>query len=277
MSDGGRGGTATFDSGFSCIALNPTAVNAAGLGLQGRQFNWVTPRTLSANLTFQYAITRTLSAQVAYVLTDGMNLESFIGANNVTAILPQGSSTTISPALGGLAFPDFASNASYASTIGASIYNGLQTKLEQQFSNGLNFLLTYTWAKGLSDAGDLLNGGSVNGYRAPEVPGFGPRFDWGLADFNIKNVVHFSGSYNLPFGTGQHFAGNANKAENYLIGGWSGNWIMTFQGGQPISLGCPTGTTAGTNCYRRRGSRAVREAGQERRANQLGNTSVLVQ
>ncbi len=244
----GAGGTATFDSGFSCIALTPTAVNASGLGLQGRQFNWITPRTLSANLTFQYAITRTLSAQVAYVLTDGMNLESFIGTNNVTAILPQGSSTTISPSLGGIAFPDFSSGASYAQTVGASIYNGLQTKLEQQFSNGLNFLLTYTWAKALSDAGDLLNGGSSVGYRAPEVPGFGPRFDWGLADFDIRNVVHFSGGYNLPFGTGQKFAGNANKAENYLIGGWSANWIMTFQGGQPIGLNCPTGTTAGTGC-----------------------------
>jgi len=33
-----------------------------------------------------------------------------------------------------------------------------------------------------------------------------------------------------------------------LIGGWSGNWITTLQGGQPISLGCPTSTTSGTNC-----------------------------
>ena len=36
---------------------------------------------------------------------------------------------------------------------------------------------------------------------------------------------------------------------NILIGGWSGNWITTLQGGQPITLTCPTATTAGTSCY----------------------------
>ena len=50
---------------------------------------------------------------------------------------------------------------SYQRTIGSSIYNGLQTKLEQQLSNGLNYLFTYTYSKTLSDAGDLLNGGST--------------------------------------------------------------------------------------------------------------------
>ena len=53
------------------------------------------------------------------------------------------------------------------SDLGESAYNGLQTKLEQQFSNGLTFLAAYTWSKTMSDAGDLLNGGSTGGYRAP--------------------------------------------------------------------------------------------------------------
>jgi len=32
------------------------------------------------------------------------------------------------------------------------------------------------------------------------------------------------------------------------LGGWSLNWITTLQEGQPITLGCPSGTTAGTGC-----------------------------
>ncbi len=64
-------------------------------------------------------------------------------------------------------FPDFSQNASYQRTIGSSIYNGLQTKLEQQLSNGLSYLFTYTYSKTLSDAGDLLNGGSTNGIARP--------------------------------------------------------------------------------------------------------------
>ena len=63
-------------------------VNASGLGLQGLQFNFITPRTLSSNLTFQYALTRTLSAQIAYVITDGMNLQTGIRQQQRNQILP---------------------------------------------------------------------------------------------------------------------------------------------------------------------------------------------
>jgi len=242
-STAGPGGTATLSAGLSCIAFTPDAVNASGLSLQGLQFNYVTPRTLSANLTLQYALTRSMSAQVAYVFTDGMNLQTGLGTNTVTQLLPAGTNTS-----NFVQFPDFSQGSSYNRTVGSSIYNGMQTRLEQQLSNGLSYLLTYTWAKTLSDAGDLLNGGSVNGYRAPNVPGFGPRFDWGLANFDLRNVVHFSGGYELPFGKNKRFMSDAGGLANAAIGGWSVNWIVTLQGGQPISLSCPSATTAGTNC-----------------------------
>jgi hypothetical protein len=144
-------------------------------------------------------------------------------------------------------FPDFAGG-SLGRMIGASVYNGLQTKLEQQMSNGLNYLLTYTFSRTFTDAGDLLNGGSLNGARAPDVPGFGVRGDWSLASFNVTNVFHFSGGYELPVGNNKRFLANTGKIGNGVIGGWSINWITTLQGGQPLSLGCPTGTTAGTSC-----------------------------
>jgi len=240
----GPGGTATLNSGFSCVALTPVDVNASGLGLQGLQFKYITPRTLSSNLTLQYSLTRTLSAQVAYVFTKGSNLQAGLGNNNVSQILGSSASTT-----NAVPFPDFGHGGSYQATIGTSNYSGLQTKLEQQFSNGLNYLLAYTWSKTLSDAGDLLNGGSTGGYRAPAVPGAGPRFDYGLADFDIRNVFHANGGYQLPVGKDKRYLANSSKAVDYALGGWSINWILTLQGGQPITLDCPTGTTAGTSCY----------------------------
>jgi Carboxypeptidase regulatory-like domain/TonB-dependent Receptor Plug Domain len=246
----GPGQTATFESGFSCHSFTPLNVNGSGVGLQGLQFNFVTPRTLAANLSFQYAITHSMSAQVGYVLTKADNLQMNLGANNVTALLPHDASTTGAVGGGGVGqepFPDFGGG-STGRMIGASIYNGLQTKLEQQYANGLNFLLTYTFSRTFTDAGDLLNGGSLNGARAPDVPGFGIRQDWSLASFNVTNVFHFSGGYALPFGTQKRFMANAGKLENTVVGGWNINWITTLQGGQPLSLSCPTATTAGTNC-----------------------------
>ena len=247
----GDPGTATLESGFSCIQFTPAVFNASGLGLQGLQFDYKTPLTMSGNATVQYSLTRTLSAQASYVITHGENLQAGLGDNDVTAILPYGASTTTpagSPHVAGtVPFTDFGQNGSYQRTIGVSTYNGLQTKLEQQFSNGLSYLLAYTWSKTLSDAGDLLNGGSTSGYRAPWVPGLGPSFDRQLADFDLRQVFHLSGEYQLPFGKGMRYV-NQGGPTNALLGGWAVNWILTLQGGQPLGLTCPTSTTSGTNC-----------------------------
>ena len=245
----GPGGTSSLESGALCIKFDPALSDAENLNLQGLQFNYQTPRTYSANLTVQYSLTRTLSAQASYVFTDGQDLQAGIGPNNVTAILPAGSSTNLhdTPGAGGtVPFPDFGGG-SYQATIGKSKYHGLQTKLEQQFSSGFAFLLTYTFSKTMSDAGDLLNGGNNGGYRAASVPGLGPKFDWGLADFDIRQVVHFSGEYDLPFGREKRFL-NQGGLTNAILGGWSTNWIVTLQGGQPLNFTCPSATTAGTNC-----------------------------
>ncbi len=237
------GGTATLNSGLSCVQFTPLKVNASGLNLQGLQFAYDTPLTLSVNATVQRAITRTMSAVVSYVGTEGQHLQTGTGTNNVTAILPAGAKTSDF-----VPFPDFGHGSSYHRTIGRSNYNGLQTTLSQQFSDGLQFLVAYTWSKTISDAGDLLNGGSTNGYRAPDVPGLGPSFDRGLADFDIRNVFHTSGYYELPIGKDKKFLANAGTLTNAVVGGWAANVIASLQGGQPISLSCPTSTTAGTNC-----------------------------
>jgi carboxypeptidase family protein/TonB-dependent receptor-like protein len=260
-STAGPGGTATFETGFSCTPLAPTAVLANGLQLRGIQFNYQTPYTMSGNFTLQYQLTPTMTAQVAYVTSLGRHLESFPGSNLPTAILPTGfpltntsgpngtagsGATPVSE--GGIPFPDFGENASYAATIGSSFYNGLQTKLEKRYASGLNFLATYTWSQSRTDAGDLLNGGSLSGFRAPDVPGVGIHYDYGLSDFDIRNVFHLSGGYELPFGKGKRFLAD-NGTASKIFGGWSINANATLEGGQPITLSCPSGTSSGSGCY----------------------------
>ena len=238
------GFTATFEAGFACTPLDPKLVtNAFGLALRGIQFDYKTPYVMGANLTVQYQLTPSMSVQAAYVTTLARHLESFPNSNNPTSIAPAGT-----PEIGLVSFPDFGYGQSYAATAGMSAYHGLQTKVEKMFANGLNFLAAYTFSKTMSDAGDLLNGGSNAGYRAPSVPGLGMAFDYGLADFDIRNVFHFSGGYELPFGKGKHYMSDASGAKNVLIGGWSFNWSTTLQDGQPIALSCPSGTASNLGC-----------------------------
>jgi len=242
----GPGGTATFEAGFSCTPLSPLLVtNATGLGLRGIQFNYITPYTMGANLTVQYQLTPSMSVQAGYVTSLARHLESFPGSNSPTSIAARSTAEkTLVP------FPDFGFNSSYAATAGMSAYHSLQTKVEKQFAGGLNFLFAYTWSKTMTDAGDLLNGGSTGnvGFRAPNVPGLGMSFDYGLADFDVRNVFHFSGGYELPFGKGKHFMSDASGFVDKAVGGWNIVWSTTLQGGQPIAIPCPSGTASNLNC-----------------------------
>jgi len=236
-------GNATLETGFSCTPLDPRLLNASGLGLSGYQFDYATPYSMGANFTLQYALTPSLLFQAGYVTTQVRHLEVLANTNNVSEILPVTvNADDFKP------FKDFARSSSYVATEGNSAYHGLQVTLEQRFADGLNFLATYTWSKTRSDARDNLNPGSTGGYRAHDVPGFGIRGDYGLANFDIRNVFHFSGGYDLPFGKGRHFLSDSRGMTNGLVGGWSLIGSATVQGGQPITVPCSANTTSGTDC-----------------------------
>jgi hypothetical protein len=237
-------GGPTIETGFTCTPLDPLLVNATGLALRGIQFKYLTPYTMGSNLTIQYQLTPSMSVQVGYVSTLARHLEVFPGNNNITSIQPSSvDASTLVP------FKDFGRNSSQADTEGSSAYHGLQTRVEKQFRGGLSFLATYTWSKTRSDAGDLLNGGSDNvGYRAPDVPGFGIQKDYKLASFDIRNVFHLSGGYELPFGKNKKFMSSASGITDKLVGGWSLQWIATLQGGQPITLSCVNKSIQSLGC-----------------------------
>ncbi|HLW79249.1 MAG TPA: hypothetical protein VKU44_06580, partial [Terriglobia bacterium] len=231
----------TLETGFTCSPLNPTLVNASGLSLEGIQYNYVTPYTQSANFILQYALTENDSLWIGYVGSFARHLETFVGSNEVSQILPPGLNRA-----NYIPFPDFSYGQSYAATEGNSYYHSLQTNYEHRFKSGLQVLANYTYSKVRADAKDLLNG-NVSGYRAPYLPGFGIQGDYGQADFDVRNVFHLSGTYALPFGNGQRWV-NSGGAANAILGGWTTNWIVTLQDGQPYGLGCSISTTTTLGC-----------------------------
>jgi len=249
--------SAQVQTGFACIPLVPQLVDAHGLQLRGIQFDYQTPYSMGGNFTLQYAVTPTLSVQAGYVTTLGRHLEVFPGSNAPSALFAPGTKLTKAkdtdvvpdPTQGGLQFPDFAEGASYATNWGSSYYHGLQTNITKKFNRGLSFMVAYTYSKVRSDALDLLNGFAGNGYRAPYVPGVGIHADYGLANFDIRNVLHFSGGYELPFGKGKPYMGSASGATNAVLGGWAVQWVLNMQGGQPFKIDCPSGTAQNASCY----------------------------
>jgi len=238
------GNVATLERGLTSVPLDPTRVEGSGLNLRGIEFDFQTPFTQGYNFTVQWEVAPRTSWEIGYVATLGRHLETFSGTNRVRQILPPDEDPQPF-----VPFPSFARNSSYATTNANSSFHSLQTKLNRRFTNGLNFLVTYTWGKTLTNAGSLLNGGAVGGFRAPDLPGFGIQQDMGLASFHIEHAFNFSGTFELPWGEGRQYLSGASGLKQAVLGGWTINWITTLNSGQPQTVNCTRRTTADFGCF----------------------------
>jgi hypothetical protein len=206
------------------------------------QYNWKTPYTQSENLFLQYQVNGSSSISVGYVGSNSRHIPVVLPSNPVQMLLPPGTNTTPY-----VPYPATAlTGGNYTTSQGSSNYNSLQVTYEKRLSHGFSLLGAFTYAKVLTDSRDPLEN-DIGGYRAPYLYGFGIRQDYTLADFNVPRSLHVSGTYDLPFGRGKRFGGGSKWA-NLVIGGWSTNWILTVQDGQPFTIGCPTGTASGFGC-----------------------------
>lgn len=233
----------TLERGLRGVPLDPTKVNAGGLNLRGIEFEYKTPYTQGFNLILQYQLGSHDSFEVGYVGSQGRHIETFVGTNLQTKLLPPGQG--LNPQ-NYVPFPTFARGSSYAATTGNSSYHAMQSKFTHRFSQGLDFLVSYTWGKTLTNAGDLLSGGNVQGFRLPGV--YNLRNEMALASFHVKHAFVLSGSYDLPFGKGKAFLQGLNGVAETILGGWSTNWAWYYYSGQPQGIGCTVGTNEGGGC-----------------------------
>lgn len=141
-----------------------------------------------------------------------------------------------------LPYPQFTSFSGDSPPIASSIYHAAQFRVEKAFSNGFQFLVTYTVSKSLDDASatdDSISwlGGGLNGNTISVQDPNNLKAERSVSTFDIPQVLQFSYVYSLPVGRGKHFGGNMNKVLDGFIGGWQLNGIWRFAGGRPIILG----------------------------------------
>jgi hypothetical protein len=100
-----------------------------------------------------------------------------------------------------------------------SIYNALQVKIDHRFSHGLQLLSHYTFAHA--------NKYDSNYFADSHPIAYGP-------DDQVRNHVWVTEAvYELPFGRGKAFVGNAGRAEDLIIGGWQITGTTNWSGGLP--------------------------------------------
>jgi hypothetical protein len=120
-------------------------------------------------------------------------------------------------------YPQFTSLTPLYSSGASSNYHALQVSFGKRLGRGLVIDGNYTWAKNIEEG--LTHQDSYN-----------LRDSRGLSTIDIAHRFVVSYLYELPFGKGRAFGGNASGVLNAVIGGWQFNGITTFQSGTPLTI-----------------------------------------
>jgi hypothetical protein len=134
--------------------------------------------------------------------------------------------------------------------IGSVSYNGLQSSLQKRFTDGLTFLLSYTFSKtiGNVDSNSGPNAGAENAIYAGSFAQdyYNQRGDRAVTSSDIPHVVSLSYTYELPFGHNKRFLNHGGVVDK-VVGGWSASGLHQYQSGRPIHI--EFDATGGSNPY----------------------------
>jgi hypothetical protein len=209
-------------------------LNAANPLVFGHAFSNETPNMDSWQVSYSRQITNTLMAEVAYA---GSRARNLIWVGNINEVQPgpgsQASRRLIQPLSN-------VTTINYFDTSNRSSYNSLQLKLNKRFSQGLQFLASYTFGKSLDYAGaPASGGGAVGGPQSVTL------FDEsrGPSGFDVKHRFVLSWVWELPFGEGRRFA--TSGLPKALFGDWQFGGIVTLSTGRPFTVFLNTGVNNG--------------------------------
>jgi len=219
--------------------------------------NWNDERQQTWNITVEHELPGHIGTRLSYIGTYGGNLEQQFGIDDQepyysyalrTGMVPPSNSYLLRPV------PEWSLYG--LNHTGYSRDHSLQAEAHRTFANGLGFQAFYTFVRaltttdpgGFADGNTTVNGGggtgSLGGSGGATVPeniellgepslSYAQRLK--LVYFNNTTIpphrFTFDAIYDLPFGTGKHFAGQVPKSLNYLIGGWQLATIGTWNSG----------------------------------------------
>ncbi|MBI3682764.1 MAG: TonB-dependent receptor [Acidobacteria bacterium] len=131
------------------------------------------------------------------------------------------------------AFPQYQDITTVDSATGNSTYHALFVKSEKRFSHGLQFLISYAFAKNLTDVTFM------SGNLAPPQDQFNRRAEKSISDVDVPQRLAISYVYELPAGRGKPWLSGGLAAA--LAGEWSVAGIHSFESGGPVRVTTPNG------------------------------------
>jgi outer membrane receptor protein involved in Fe transport len=205
------------------------------------------PYTQDWDLNVQQSFGSNVLFEIGYVGTKGTRLPRFIEANPAVFVpgyvdgqpISNSSNADQRRLYSGCTLADPPSSCQFSSTgeiagIANSSYNALEVSLRKRFSQGMSFLLSYTWSKVIDDVSSF----NITGSEAKPVAGendlaqdpFNLAAERGPSLFDARNRFVASYVWDLPFW---------NRPQNWyqsVLGGWQLDGIATLMSGTPFTV-----------------------------------------
>jgi hypothetical protein len=197
------------------------------------------------NATVQHQFGGNTTVQVGYVGQRGTHL--MVPFDYAQRTLLSNSSCGTPPCTA--ASPYFAANPTLYNVLGASAqvsgtksngnmrYNSLQAVLQKEISQGLQYQVSYTFSKCMSDNtgyyGAWSNALSASAYWQNV---YDQRSEWAPCYYDATHVLSSYAVYDLPFGRGKMVGKDVNPVVNEVIGGWAVSPIISFRTGWPMPV-----------------------------------------
>lgn len=194
----------------SSFLVDVTYVGSRGTGIEtSRALNYTPGEFLSRSPVRDQPVIDRLSRNVP---------------NPMAGLLPGTSLNAANTSFGRLfyRYPHF-SSVGTSSSEGYSWYHSVQNRMERRFSGGYTIMGTWTWSKNMEATG-FLNSFDMRPERV-------------ISDQDRTHRFTASGIYELPFGRGKRFWGNAAGAAGAIVNGWQLSGNYQYQTGEPLGLG----------------------------------------
>lgn len=207
---------------FQGVTNCPGAVPSTGV--YPNLHNFRTPYVQQYNLGFQWEFANNYLLDMSFVGASGTKLDRLSSLNTISGPTASSATAPFYPALSPYSNAIFGTYA--MSSDGRSNYNSLQTSVTKRYSNGLQFLASYTWSHSIDD----YSGGDVNDLVGMVGEQSHTHY-FATSDFDRRHRVVMSAVYDLP-----KFYKGGNGFAKGAVNNWQLASIATWQSGTPFSI-----------------------------------------
>jgi hypothetical protein len=197
------------------------------------------------NLTAQHQFAGDTTVQLGYIGQQAYHLmvpfdyaQRLLNSNGTTSPSPFfAANPTLYSVLGNPANNGLGATASGTQSNGTMSYNSLQAVLQKEMSKGLQYQVSYTYSKCMSNStgyyGAWNNALSASAYWQNV---YDSKAEWAPCYYDATHVLTAYAIYELPVGRGKAFGHDLNRVVDAVVGGWQVSPIVTWRTGWPLPI-----------------------------------------